>query len=420
VIFATKERPVYVDLNKNLTDEQKAIKQRAHEFAAQVLRPASIELDRQSPEDVIAKGSKLWDVFRTAYSEGWHIRGFPTELGGTHLDTLSSHIVNEEWGWGSSDFSIALSVTSFPFAFAAGQRNPQIIEEVVMPFVEDKEGKYIGCWAITEPQHGSDTLMPGTSMWQKPEIHYDLTATLDGDDYVLNGQKSAWVSNGTIATHALAFLGVDRKRGMAGGGVALVPLNLPGVTKGPPLNKIGQRALNQGEIFFDNVRIPKAYMFVPPEAYTFAIDSVLAGANAFMGSTFTGLARAAFEEALVYAGGRIQGGVPLTSHQLVQKKLFDMFTKVELARHMSRQTMLYNEGAFPPGTQYSIASKVFCTQTAFENASEAIQLHGGYGLTKEMLVEKLFRDARAAMIEDGSNDILSLTAAQKVIEQYVP
>ncbi len=411
---------MYVDLKKDLTDEQKAIKQRAHEFAAQVLRPASIELDRLSPEDVIAKGSKLWDVFRTAYSEGWHIRGFPEELGGTHIDTLSSHIVNEEWGWGSSDFAIALSVTSFPFAFAAGQRNPQIIEEVVMPFVEDKEGKYIGCWAITEPQHGSDTLMPGTSMWQNPEIHYDLTATLDGDDYVLNGQKSAWVSNGTIATHALAFLGVDRKRGMAGGGVALVPLNLPGVTKGAPLNKIGQRALNQGEIFFDNVRIPKAYMFVPPEAYTFAIDSVLAGANAFMGSTFTGLARAAFEEALTYAGGRVQGGVALTTHQLVQKKLFDMFTKVELARHMSRQTMLYNDGAFPPGTQYSIASKVYCTQAAFENASEAIQLHGGYGLTKEMLVEKLFRDARAAMIEDGSNDILSLTAAQKVIEQYVP
>ena len=408
---------MYVDLNKELTDEQKAIKQRAHEFAAQVLRPASIELDRLTPEQVIAKGSRLWDVFRTAYSECWHLRGFPEELGGAHLDTLSSHIVNEEWGWGSSDFAIALSVTSFPFAFAAGQRNPQIIEEVVMPYVEDREGKYIGCWAITEPGHGSDTLMPGTSMWSNPDIKYGLTATLDGDDYVLNGQKSAWVSNGTIATHALAFLGVDRAKGMAGGGVALVPLNLPGVTKGPPLNKIGQRALNQGEIFFDNVRIPKAYMFVPPEAYTFAIDSVLAGANAFMGSTFTGLARAAFEEALTYSKDRVQGGVTIAEHQLVQKKLFDMFVKVETSRHMSRQTMLYNDGAFPPGTQYSIASKVYCTQSAFEIASEAIQLHGGYGLTKEMLVEKLFRDARAAMIEDGSNDVLALAAARQIIDR---
>jgi alkylation response protein AidB-like acyl-CoA dehydrogenase len=81
---------------------------------------------------------------------------------------------------------------------------------------------------------------------------------------------------------------------------------------------------------------------------------------------------------------------------------------------------MYNHGAFPPGTQYSISSKVFGTQTAFEVASEAVQLHGGYGLTKEMLVEKLFRDARASMIEDGSNDILSLTAAKKILEQYVP
>jgi len=411
---------MYLDLNKNLTEEQKAIKARAHEFAAQVLRPASIELDKLPPEDVIARGSRLWDVLKTAYSEGWHIRSFPEQLGGAHLDTLSSHIVNEEWGWGSADFSIALSVTSFPFAFAMGRRDPQIMEEIVMPFIEDKEGKYIGCWAITEPGHGSDTLMPGTTMWNKPEIHYGLTATLDGDDYMLNGQKSAWVSNGTIATHALAFLGVDRQRGMAGGGVALVPLNLPGVTKGPPLNKIGQRALNQGEIFFDNVRIPKKYMFVEPDAYTFAIDSVLAGANAFMGSTFTGLARAALEESLTYTKGRVQGGVPIADHQLVQKKLFDMFVKVECARHLSRATVLYNEGSFPPGTQYSIASKVYATQAAFEVASEAIQLHGGYGLTKEMLVEKLFRDARASMIEDGSNDILSLTAAKKILEQYVP
>jgi alkylation response protein AidB-like acyl-CoA dehydrogenase len=86
---------------------------------------------------------------------------------------------------------------------------------------------------------------------------------------------------------------------------------------------------------------------------------------------------------------------------------------------LSRATVLYNEHQFPPGTQYSIASKVYCTTAAFEVASDALQLHGGYGLTKEMLVEKLFRDARASMIEDGSNDILSLTAAQKILNQYV-
>ncbi|MBI2723944.1 MAG: acyl-CoA dehydrogenase family protein [Chloroflexi bacterium] len=410
---------MYVDLNKNLSDEQKLIKQRSHEFAAQVLRPASVALDKLTPEEVIAEGSQLWQVFRTAYDEEWHLRGFPEALGGAHIDPLSSQLVSEEWGWGSADFAIALSVTSFPFQFAAGRSDKRILDEIVMPFVEDRKGRYVGCWAITEPGHGSDTLMPGTSMWTNPEIHYGLTATLDGDEYVLNGQKSAWVSNGTIATHALAFLGTDRKRGMAGGGVAIVPLNYPGVTKGPPLNKIGQRALNQGEIYFEDVRIPKSFMFVEADAYSFAIDAVLAGANAFMGAAFTGLARAAFEQALEYVKNRVQGGVPISQHQLVQKRIFDMFSKVELARQLSRAVIQYNHGTFPPGTQYSIASKVFCTQTAFEVASDALQLHGGYGLTKEMLIEKLFRDARASMIEDGSNDILSLTAAQKVLDQYV-
>jgi alkylation response protein AidB-like acyl-CoA dehydrogenase len=411
---------MYVDLRKDLTDEQKALKEQVHIFARDVMRPASIALDKMTPEETIAEGSPMWHVFKRAYEDGYHIRNFPEVLGGSHMGPLESHIVNEEMGWGSAGLAIALAVTSFPFSFASSRRDPQIVEEIVKPFAEDRQGRYIGCWAITEPGHGSDTLMPGTKYFTNGDINYGLHAEADGDEYILNGQKSAWVSNGTIATHALAFLGVDRSRGMAGGGVAIVPLNLPGVSKGAPLNKIGQRALNQGEIFFDNVRIPKSYMLVPPEAYTMAIDAVLAGANAYMGSTFTGVARAAFEEALTYAKGRIQGGVPIVEHQLVQKKLFDMFVKVEAARHLSRATVLYNSGTFPPGTQYSISSKVFCTQTAFEVASDAVQLHGGMGLTKEMLVEMLFRDARASMIEDGSNDILSLTAAQKIIDQYVP
>ena len=223
-----------------------------------------------------------------------------------------------------------------PFSFASSRQDERLMKEVVMPFVNDRKGEYIGCWAITEPGHGSDTLMPGTKMWTDPKIHYGLTATADGDDYVLNGQKSAWVSNGTIATHALAFLGVERSMGMAGGGIALVPLDLAGVTKGPPLNKIGQRALNQGEIFFDDVRLPKKYMLVPPEHYTMAIDAVLAGANAYMGSTFTGLARAAFEEALEYSKNRVQGGVPISEPTLVELARPSLVTSADVSVVPSR------------------------------------------------------------------------------------
>jgi len=235
---------------------------------------------------------------------------------------------------------------------------------------------------------------------------------------VINGQKSAWVSNGTIATHACTFLSVDRAKGMAGGGVAIIPLNLPGVSRGKPLDKLGQRALNQGEIFFDNVRLPKHYMVVQPAGYPFIIDNILAGANAGMSAIFTGVARAAFEEALAYCKQRIQGGKPIAEHQLVQKKLFDMFIKVESARALSRAAMLYNTATSPPATQYSIAAKVYCTEASFEVASDAVQLFGGYGLARELPIEKLFRDARASMIEDGTNEVLSLAGARKLIDTY--
>jgi alkylation response protein AidB-like acyl-CoA dehydrogenase len=141
------------------------------------------------------------------------------------------------------------------------------------------------------------------------------------------------------------------------------------------------------------------------------LDITLSTANAAMGAMFTGVARAAYEEALQYAKLRVQGGQPLFEHQLIKHKLFAMFTKIEAARALSRAAMIYNYNNTPPNVEYSIASKVFCTQTAYEVASEAIQIFGGNGLAREYPVEKFFRDARAGMIEDGANDSLMITGA---------
>jgi alkylation response protein AidB-like acyl-CoA dehydrogenase len=412
---------MYLELNKNLTEQEQQIKAEVHRFAEEVVRPASLELDRlQDPEDVIAEGSVYWEVFRKAYELGYHTAHLHEDLGGANLSPLSRHIFLEEMGWGAADFAVGIGVTSFPFGFAAVGGNQALINDVVMPFVQDRGARFVGCWAITEPQHGSDMLIIGTETFRDPKSAGGVQARLDGDEWVITGQKSAWVSNGTVATHALCFLNVNKERGQEGGGVALIPLNAPGVTKGKPLNKLGQRALNQGEVFFDDVRIPRDYMLVPEPAYPYVIDSVLAGANAFMGSTFTGLARAAFEEALTYTKERVQGGKAICEHQAVQLKLTDMFIKVEASRQLSRAAQVYNTTTSPPATQYSMASKVFCTNSAFHVASDALQLHGGYGLAKEMLIEKLFRDARASLIEDGTNDVMSLGAARKIIDSYQP
>lgn len=400
----------YTELNIELTDEQNTIKEETHRFAKQVLRPASVELDKMAPEDVI-RSDLFWDAMKKGYELGFHTIFLPDSYGGLATDPLESHIVLEELAWGSVDFAVGLGVSCFPAFFASMVPSERLIDEIIEPFCACKDASIIGCWGITEPEHGTDTLCPFTPQFSDPDISGQVTARLEGDEYVLAGQKSAWVSNGTIATQALVYLTIDPTKGMSGGGICIVPLDLPGVRKGKPLDKMGQRALNQGEIYFDGVRVPKEYMLVDEESYDAMLDITLSTANAAMGAMFVGVARAAYEEALAYSKQRVQGGKQLFEHQLIKHKLFNMFTKIEAGRALSRAAMIYNFNNTPPKIEYSIASKVFCTNMALEVTSEAIQIFGGNGLTREYPIEKFFRDARAGLIEDGANDSLMITGA---------
>jgi len=155
-------------------------------------------------------------------------------------------------------------------------------------------------------------------------------------------------------------------------------------------------------------------MVIGSDAYGFILETVLTMANAGMGTIFVGVARAALEHAIDYAKERVQGGVPIFEHQSVKARLFKMFAQVEAARSLARRVSIYNATNQPGLVQYSIASKVFSTNTAFEAASSALQIYGGNGLSREYPIEKLLRDARASMIEDGCNDILSLVGAEKL------
>ncbi|GIW40835.1 MAG: acyl-CoA dehydrogenase [Candidatus Binatia bacterium] len=398
-----------VDLETTLTEQEKAIRDTARRFARETLRPVGTLLDKMpDPATVIAPDSPLWKVF-DRYRE--------LELG--LLDTASTglspleqarvrFLVSEELGWGDAGLAISLGVSGFHKMFAYLSGRPALVERFASPGNRD-----IGCWAITEPEHGSDALALTEPHFSDPKVRPGCIARRDGDSYVIRGQKAAWVSNGTIATVAALFCTVEPEHGFQGGGVCLVPLDLPGVSRGKPLDKLGQRALNQGEIFFDDVRIPAEYMVVGPDAYSAALEGVLTLANAAMGAIFVGVARAALEHAIEYAKQRIQGGVPIFRHQNVRSKLFRMFMRVEAARSLAWRTMLYN-ATNPPQVHYSIASKVFCTTTAFEVASDAVQIFGGNGLSREYPVEKLLRDARASMIEDGCNDLLSLVGGSKL------
>jgi alkylation response protein AidB-like acyl-CoA dehydrogenase len=327
------------------------------------------------------------------------------------------HIFIEELAYGAVDLALGILTTSFPFTAAAGSGDRDLYERFVRPYVEDRDARFIGSWGITEPEHGSDTLVADTPEFHDPRISGQVVARQDGDAWVISGQKSAWVTNGTIATHMALYLTIDASHGMAGGGIAFVPLDLAGVSKGKPLNKLGQRALNQGEVFFDDVRIPRNFMVVGKDRYETMLERTLASANGIMATAFTGHARAAYDEALAYAMQRVQGGKPIAEHQLIQKKLFEMFTKVEACRALSRAVVVYNRSAPRPSLQHAIAAKTFCTQAAFEVASDAVQIFGGCGLSREYPVEKLMRDARASLIEDGTNEVLSLAGARRILEE---
>ena len=411
---------MFLDLNPNLTSEQTALREQMHKFAEEVMRPAADKLDKMAdPADVIAKDSVLWDVIRQSRELGYHTRALPEELGGLNLSPIEQNIIGEEMGWGSAGLSVCMGAGSMPYAFAAMFGTPELIEEHVIPFRDDTKGEYIGCWAITEPEHGGgDQLYVGSKREGIPKIRLNTRAKLDGDEWVINGAKSAWVSNGTIATHALLHASIDGTDDDRDAGMFFVPLDREGITRGKPLDKIGQRDLNQGEVYFDNVRIPADYILVRPEMYEPVTDIIVAGANGGMSTTFTGVARSAFEIALDYCKVRVAGGKVIKEHQLVQKRLFDMFTRIESARALSRAVNAYNAQAMPPEPHYAIAAKVQNTETSFAVASDAVQLLGGAGLSKEYPVERIFRDARASLIEDGDNDTLRLGGARFLLERY--
>jgi alkylation response protein AidB-like acyl-CoA dehydrogenase len=407
---------MYRELDPHVGTEEAEMKDAAHRFAADVLRPTGAALDRVAdPAEVAGERSRLWPALRQAYRLGYHRVAIPAELGGLGASGLAQHVLFEELGWGSADLAVAIAMAAFPFVVIARTGNPRLIDDFVRPFVEDREARHVGCWAITEPAHGSDAFMIGTPQFVDPRISADVIARRDREYYVLNGQKAAWVTNATIATHALVFLGIDPARGMEGGGVALVPINLRGVSRGKPVDMMGQRGLNQSEISFDEVRIHESQLLTDPTLYEFMLDRAVASVAALMGAIFTGVARAAYEAALDHARERVQGGRPIAEHQLVQKRLFDMFSRVEACRAVSRAVMVHDTAAVSPATEHAIAAKTFCTEAAVEVTSSALGLFGGEGLTRGNPVGKLFRDARASLTEYGSNDVLALVAARRLL-----
>lgn len=388
-----------------ITEIETSVQASVHRFAKEVLRPIGRELDRMEASQVIAPGSPYWTVFAEAAKLGLD-PAFYSQFEPDVAVRLES-MVGEELGWGDAGLTVSLVVAGFPLAMAQAAGNRELIDLCT--------GK-IGCWLITQPDRGSDVTALHGQDWPAgaPGNKGNVTAVVKGDEIVINGQCSAWVSNGVVAQVALAYIAADYgdgyigKDGLMNGLTAIIPLDLPGVSRGKPLDKIGQRSLPQGEIYFENVRIPRRFAIAEKDQYYGNMSAAWSFAGTHMCQMFVGVARSAFELALAYVHERKQGGALLAEHQLTRWRLGDMARRIEMARAIARRSLAYARTSPRTHAYVTAQAKVSVTEEAMKVVHEALQLFGGNGTSREYPIEKIFRDTRSALIEDGENYVLTM------------
>jgi alkylation response protein AidB-like acyl-CoA dehydrogenase len=387
-----------------LSDEEAAVQQAVHRFACEVLRPIGRELDRMQPEEAIAAGSPYWTVLVEAAKLGLDplaLTRFPPEMA-IRIEAL----IGEELGWGDAGLAVSLGVLQAPLMMAHAVGSAELIQMC--------EGK-VGCWMNTQPDRGGDSaILYEEELFARDgqQARGNLVARVGADEIVINGQTSAWVSNGSIAQVALVYMAADYGKGFYGTGERarctngigmIIPLDLPGISRGKPLDKIGQRSLPQGETHFDNVKVPKRFAIALEDDYLGNLASVWGFAGTHMSLVFVGVARAAFELALKYCHERKQGGTQLINHQMTQLRIGEMFRRLEMARAIARRTLSFARAGSHGHPYVTAQSKASVTEEAMKIVHEAFQLFGGNGTTREYPIEKLFRDTRSALIEDGEN-----------------
>lgn len=388
-----------------LNDIEASVQETAHRFAEETLRPLGIKLDRLDPEAVIADGSGLIGAFAQYRELGLDLVAISEQLEPLEKARLT-YLVNEELGWGDCGLGWSL----YAARFAHGMIDAFGRDDLKQICPDDA----ISMWSITEPSHGSDMLDYANRI-SPPEAgggKSNCVAVKTGNGFVINGQKSAWGSLGSIANVSALFCRLDDGSGEPKNAAFIVPLDLPGISRGKPLDKLGVRTLTDAEIYFDDVEVPAEYMLCAPEAYPELVKGILAGANPGMAIFTVGLARAAFEHALAYSKERVQGGVPIFEHQAVQLKLFDIYRKIQATRALIRQTMQHH-AVHPVRFENCVSCKTMTTQMAVEVTNQAFEIFGGNAISKEYQIEKLLRDARLGTIADGTNDVLMLMAARE-------
>ncbi|HEX3834976.1 MAG TPA: acyl-CoA dehydrogenase family protein [Solirubrobacteraceae bacterium] len=377
-----------------LSDEQRAIQQTCREFAAREIRPISLAVD---------EADTVWpqEVWRKAAGVGLCAYMLPPEYGGAGMtDCLTSCIVQEELSHGCSGIGNLITSGGF-FAEPVLELGSEEQKREWLTPLADAEHPPLTALAITEPASGSDAASIRTR-----------ARAVDGG-YLLSGQK-AWISNGGVAELYVVFATVQPGSGHRGITAFLVRGDDPGLRCGPPMRKMGQRAIPNSELFLDDVfvaaerRLGEEGQGFSGLMHTFDRSRVTLAASA------TGLARAALEYAVDYAKEREQFGKPIAQHQAVAFRLADMALRVDAARLLTwRAAEMLDRGE--RATSEAAMAKLHASETAMWCTWAAVQTLGGWGYSREYPVEKWMRDAKLEEIEEGTSDIQRLVISRGLL-----
>ncbi len=372
-----------------LTDEQKNLRELAHDFAAKEIRPVAWELDKDGawPQAIIEK----------AHEVGLMNTHAPEEYGGAGLGYLDGCIIEEELSWGCSGVQTSLGangLASAPVALGAS-------EDVQREFFGDLvESPKLASFCLTEPDAGSDV----SGMRTK--------AVKQGDKYVLNGSK-CFITNGGYADWFTVYAKTDPDAGHRGISAFLVRKD-DTVIVDKKEDKMGQRASNTATITFSETEVDARYLLGEENKGFKLAMMTLDRTRPGVAAMATGIARAAFEFATEYSKERVQFGVPIAMHQAIQFMIADMATKVHLSRLATwNSATLLDQGR--RNTLESSHAKRFAADSAMEVATDAVQVYGGYGFIKEYPVEKLMRDAKIMQLYEGTSQIQRLVIARETL-----
>lgn len=375
------------------TENQKLIAQSVRDFAEKNIRPYVMEWDekQEAPKE----------LFRKLGEQGFLGVLVPEEYGGAGMGYFEYVTVISEIARVCG--SIALSVAAHNSLCTGHVRDFGNAEQKKKWLPQLATGKWVGAWALTEPSTGSDAM------------NMKCVAEKDGDGWIINGTK-CWITNGKMSDLVVAIVRTGEKGNSHGMTAFAIERGTPGMTAGRKENKLGMRASETTEVLFSNCRVTKENMLGEEGEGFIQSMKILDGGRISIAALALGIAKGAYEASLKYSNQRHQFDVPISTFQGISFKIADMATQIEAAELLTLQAAdLKNRGQ--KVTKYSAMAKYYASEIAVKIACDAVQIHGGYGYTKDFPVEKFFRDSKLCTIGEGTSEIQKLVIAREVLKE---